>query len=245
MPKQISPNGNNYTSIIMKMKKSHLYWYLKRKCRKANCRNGGYSQYGQDLAVLDLLENISSGVFIDIGANDGLTFSNSLLFEEKGWQGICVEPHPLIFEELKKQRGCQCVNACIADHDSSVDFLAVNGPAHMLSGIEDFMDQGHKIRIDKEIQERGGSKQRIRVETLSPRTLIERYSISQIDFLSVDTEGCELPILRSFLSDSKSPKPKVISVENGSRTSSLFDYLTSVGYILHKCVGCDEVYYRN
>ena len=222
-----------------------LYWYLKRKRRKANCRNGGYSQHGQDLVVMELLDNISSGVFIDIGANDGLTFSNSLLFEEKGWQGICVEPHPLIFKKLLEQRACQCVNACIADHDSSADFLAVNWPAHMLSGIEDFMDERHKTQIDKEIQEKGGGKKRIRVETLSPKTLIERYSISQIDFLSVDTEGCELPILKSFLSDSKFPKPKVISVENGSRTSSFFDYLSSVGYILHKCVGCDEVYCRN
>ena len=229
----------------MKMKKSHLYWYLKRKRRKVNCRNGSYSQYGQDLVVLDLLENISSGVFIDIGANDGVTGSNTLLFEKKGWQGICVEPHPLIFKKLNNQRACHCVNACITDSDSIVDFLAVHGAANMLSGIESFMDQRHIERIDQEIAAEGGSTQRIEIEALSPSTLIDRFSLSKIDFLSVDTEGCELPILKSFLSENTIPKPKVISVENGSRTSSLFDYLTSVGFILHKCVGCDEIYIRD
>jgi len=227
------------------IKKSRLYWYLKRKRRKKNINHHGYSQYGQDLTCLELLQDIESGTFIDIGANDGVTGSNSLLFEEKGWQGICVEPHPLIFAKLKDTRNCNCVNACITDRDSVVDFLAVHGAANMLSGIESFMDQRHIERIDQEITEEGGSTQRIEIEALSPSTLIDRFSVSEIDFLSVDTEGCELPILKSFFSESTIPKPKVISVENGSRTPSLFDYLTSVGYKLYSCVGCDEIYHRN
>lgn len=230
---------------MMNLKKSQLHWYLKRKRRKKNISHRGYSQYGQDLVCLELLQEIDSGTFIDIGANDGLTGSNSLLFEKKGWQGICVEPHPLIFAKLKDVRNCNCLNACITDKDSKVDFLAVHGAANMLSGIESFMDQRHVERIDQEIAKEGGSIQRIEIEALSPSTLIDRFSLSKIDFLSVDTEGCELPILKSFLSESVTPKPKVISVENGSRTSSLFKYLTTVGYKLYKCAGCDEIYLKN
>ena len=230
---------------MMSLKKSRLYWYLKRKRRKKNISHQGYSQYGQDLACLELLQEIDSGTFIDIGANDGLTGSNSLLFEKKGWQGICVEPHPLIFAKLKDVRNCNCLNACITDKDSMADFLAVHGAANMLSGIESFMDQRHIERIDQEIAKEGGSTERIEIEALSPSTLINRFSLSKIDFLSVDTEGCELPILKSFLSESIIPKPKVICVENGSRTSSLFEYLTTVGYKLYKCVGCDEIYLKD
>lgn len=229
----------------MSLKKSRLYWYLKRKRRKKNISHQGYSQYGQDLACLKLLQEIESGTFIDIGANDGLTGSNSLLFEKKGWQGICVEPHPLTFAKLKDVRDCDCLNACIADKDSMVDFLAVHGVANMLSGIESFMDQKHKMRIDQEITKEGSRTERIEIEALSPSTLIDRFSLSKIDFLSVDTEGCELPILKSFLSESIIPKPKVICVENGSRTSSIFEYLSTVGYKLYKCVGCDEIYHKN
>ena len=107
----------------MNIFQTKAYWYLKRKLRKKNCRNDGYSQYGQDQVVFELLGKPKTGVFIDIGANDGLTFSNSFLFEEKGWQGICIEPHPTIFSELQNTRKCHCVNACIADKDGWVDFL--------------------------------------------------------------------------------------------------------------------------
>ena len=229
----------------MSLEKSRLNWYLKRKRRKKNISHQSYSQYGQDLICFELLQTIESGIFIDIGANDGLTGSNSLLFEKKGWQGICVEPNPLIFAKLKDARNSNCLNACISDKDSMADFLAVHGAANMLSGIESFMDQKHKKRIDQEIAKEGGSTERIEIESLSPSTLIDRFSLSKIDFLSVDTEGCELLILKSFLSEGIIPKPKVISVENGSRTSSLFDYLTTVGYKLYKCVGCDEIYLKD
>ena len=226
----------------MNIFQSNAYWYLKRKLRKKNCRNDGYSQYGQDQIVFELLGKPKTGVFIDVGANDGLTFSNSFLFEEKGWQGICIEPHPTIFSELQNNRKCHCVNACIADKDGWVDFLAVEGPSHMLSGIYSFMDRHHRERIEKEIAEHGGNKTLIKVEALTPATLLKRYSIIGIDFLSVDTEGCELPILHTFNFDENSAR--VISVENGSRSASLFKFLSSRGYSLHKCIGCDELYIR-
>ena len=212
----------------MNIFQSKAYWYLKRKCRKKNCRNYGHSQYGQDRVALELLGKPNEGVFIDIGANDGLTFSNSLLFEEKGWKGICIEPHPTIFSELQNNRKCHCLNACIADEDGWVDFLAVEGPSHMLSGIYSFMDPNHRERIEKEIANNGGNKKIIKVEALTPATLLKRFSVTDIDFLSVDTEGCELPILKTFNFDENSAR--VISVENGSRSASLFKFLSSQGY---------------
>ncbi len=229
-------------SLSQRFKNNTLYWYLKRKRRKKNCRNDGHSQYGQDLVAFELLGKPATGVFIDIGANDGITISNSLLFEEKGWQGICIEPHPSIFNKLQQNRHCHCVNACIADKDGWVDFLAVEGPANMLSGIYSFMDPHHKERIEKEISENGGDQELIKIEAITPATLLKRFSITEIDFLSVDTEGCELPILQTFNFE-KNPA-KVISVENGSRSASLFEFLSSREYSLHKCIGCDEIYTR-
>jgi hypothetical protein len=53
------------------------------------------------------------GTFVDIGANDGVTISNSHALEESlGWQGVCVEPHPGAFAKLVKNRPrCARVNA--------------------------------------------------------------------------------------------------------------------------------------
>lgn len=229
--------------MMFNLNKTKFFWYLKRKRRKANIRRNSPSQYGQDQVVYELLGKPTSGTFLDIGANDGVTFSNSLFFEEKNWSGLCVEPHPIAFEALEKARSCDCLNACVIDKDSNVDFLVIEGPGHMLSGIHSFMDKDHLRRIEKELEVNGGEQKKIKIDALSPEIILNRYSIKQIDYLSLDTEGCELQILKHF--DFSKIDVKIIGVENGSRTPELFYYLNKIGYRLSKCVGCDEIYIKN
>ena len=223
-------------------RKSKINWFLKRKFRKFNSTSGTPSQYGQDRVVYDLLGKPKFGIFVDIGANDGVTYSNSLFFEQKNWTGVCIEPHPIMFKKLSNARNCDCVNACILNQDFQVDFLLVEGSGNMLSGISQFMDDRHLQRIDEEIYQHGGKKRIISVEAISPKTLLHRHSIQEIDYLSIDTEGCELMILKNF--DFTEILVKVIGVENGSRSPELYNHLTSIGYYLHKCVGCDEIYIK-
>lgn len=227
----------------MKLKKLTLYWWFKRKKRKSNIRTEGHSQYGQDLYVLDLLKDHNNGTFIDIGANDGVTFSNSLLFEKLGWTGVCIEPHPIVFNKLKKERNCHLLNACISKEDGSVNFKVVEGHSNMLSGILEFMDQAHLLRIDKETKQDGGKTYTQEIESVSPKALLQKFSFERISFLSIDTEGCEMQILQTF--DFKSTQVDVISIENGSRTDEIFRYLSASGYTLEVCVGCDEIYVRD
>jgi FkbM family methyltransferase len=227
----------------MKLKQTKLYWKLQRRLRKKNICKSGYGQYGQDAVAFQLLKDVKKGIFVDIGANDGVTFSNSLLFEEAGWSGICVEPHPIIFEALKEKRRCNLVNACISDENKMVDFLVVEGGANMLSGIMEFLDQRNLDRIDREIKDAGGNKKIIPIESISSTSLLNRFNYDHIDFLSVDTEGCELLILKSI--NLKKIPVTVISVENGSRSPEIFNYLNKIGYDLFKCVGCDEIYISN
>ncbi|MCF7817353.1 MAG: FkbM family methyltransferase [Kiritimatiellales bacterium] len=226
----------------MGLEQTNLYWYLKRKRRKHNIRKDGHSQYGQDTTVFDLLGQPANGVFLDIGANDGVSLSNTLLFEEKGWSGVCVEPHPVMFEQLKENRNCHLLNACISGSDGMVGFLVVEGYANMLSGIAEFIDEHHIKRIDNDIAEHGGSKRTVEIEALAPHSLLKRFGIDRVDYLSIDTEGCELAILKNF--DFKQIPVQIIGVENGTRSPELFRYMCSIGYELVKCVGCDEIYRR-
>ena len=152
----------------------NISWYLKRKRRKANSRNDGHSQYGQDVTVYELLGKPQTGFFLDIGANDGKTFSNSLLFEENGWEGICVEPHPEIFKQLDAHRKCHLINACVSDTDGIVKFMMIEGPENMLSGIVDFFDDHHMERIQKGLKKNGGSTTLIEIESPTPATILER-----------------------------------------------------------------------
>lgn len=52
-----------------------------------------YSQFGQD-KFLDqkIFKGKNSGFFLEIGADDGVRYSNTYFFEKfRGWQGICIE----------------------------------------------------------------------------------------------------------------------------------------------------------
>jgi hypothetical protein len=65
-------------------------------------KNKYYSQIRQDRYIDFFFSKKRNGVFVDIGANDGVTLSNTYFLEkERHWTGICIEPIPSSFEKLK------------------------------------------------------------------------------------------------------------------------------------------------
>lgn len=71
-----------------------------------------YSQSGQDEWVLSIIKG--KGFFVDIGAYDGIRYSNTLKLEEAGWLGLCIEPNPANFEMLIHNRKCDLVNMAVS-----------------------------------------------------------------------------------------------------------------------------------
>ena len=73
-----------------------------------------FSQLQQDLKVLKHLNYKKNGYFVEIGAANGIELSNTYLLEKNyGWNGICVEPIPDKFKQLKQNRKCHCGNYAV------------------------------------------------------------------------------------------------------------------------------------
>ena len=158
------------------------------------------SQCAQDL-FLDrwLFDGMTNGVFVDIGAHDGVTGSNSYFFEKtRQWRGICIEPNPSVYEKLVENRSCILRNCCVADRSGVVPFLKVTGYAEMLSGIVDKYDPQHRMRVQNELQQFGGSSEVIPVEARSLNAITQECALDEVTYLSIDTEGSELSILQSI-----------------------------------------------
>lgn len=194
-----------------------------------------------------IIENIqfktSSPFYVDVGANDGLQSSNTGYLEmDCGWGGICIEPHPEAFERLKLNRNCKKYNCCISEETGEVDFLVVTGYAEMLSGIYKEYDPKHIERIDNDIQQAGGSKQIVKVPSRTLSSILDENSISKVDYLSIDTEGSELSVLKSI--DFNRFDVNVISVENNNYHNLVYEYLTSNGYEFLLRVCGDEIYMK-
>jgi FkbM family methyltransferase len=151
-----------------------------------------YSQLGQDLEVLKLFNYKKQGYFVEIGANDGIQLSNTYLLETKyDWTGICVEPMPNAYEKLivNRPRSQHCNRAIFSDSDTIVKFDIAN-VYDLLSGISNC--------IDCHINTVNENKTQIDVLTLTFNDLLEKYNAPlYIDYLSLDTEGSELEILKS------------------------------------------------
>ncbi len=75
------------------------------------------SQYNEHIRILEHFAG-RTGTFLDVGAYDGITFSNTRYLAELGWAGVLLEPSPMAFPHLmayyKDNPKMQLVNAGLA-----------------------------------------------------------------------------------------------------------------------------------
>lgn len=209
-------------------------------------------QVGQDKFLNEeIFKNKRNGVFIDIGAHDGVTFSNTYFFEkELGWTGICFEPLANVFEILVRNRNCICINQCVADKDGQVAFIQATGgdgvlavtdnPINMLSGILDTYDERHLARLNVEIEMKGGKYTINYMPCCILNNQLKKYFFTHIDLLSIDTEGNELQILKTI--DFDEFDIDIICVENNYGDQKIRDFLKTKGYNCIKVLTQDEIY---
>jgi FkbM family methyltransferase len=199
-----------------------------------------YSQFEQDKFIYEnYFKDKIDGYFVDIGAHDGITLSNSKFFEEIGWKGVCIEPNPKIFELLKLNRTNKCIMKAISNKTGTAQFFQIiNGP-DMLSGLVDDFTQSVIERINNDINSIPEEPEYdyIEVELDTFNNIIDQ---TKIDFLSLDTEGNELKILQNI--DFNKFDINAITVENNDYDVKFANFLIPKGYEFITRLGCDEVY---
>jgi FkbM family methyltransferase len=204
------------------------------------------SQWKQDKWLNEnIFRNKRGGVFIDIGAHDGVCINNTLFYERNlGWTGICIEPIPSVFEELKKNRQAECIHGCAFNRDGTVLFRNLNGYTEQLSGIAETYNVKHLDRIDSELSIYGGDAQYITVNCYKLETLLEQRGITHVDYLSVDTEGSELQILKGINFDKVCIDVIETEVNYPEDEVKITEFLISKGYKYKKKLGGDVVFVR-
>ncbi len=157
-------------------------------------RPASKSQLGQDLWVLERSGHRRDGYFVEFGATDGVRLSNSWLLEQIGWRGLCAEPNPRFFEQLRRNRRCAVSDACVGPHTGErIEFVL----AQEFGGFrQDMSDDLHAATRQAYWAD---PSNRLVLETVSLDELLQRHGAPRdIDYLSIDTEGSELAILKTF-----------------------------------------------
>ena len=203
-----------------------------------------FSYQGQDLFVVDVLNAQRGGFFLDSGASNGLRGSNTKLLESAlGWRGICIEPNAEMFAELVRNRSCICLDCCLYDKDGTVEFLEA---AQVYGGI---IDEYHPFHLDyarRMASSFVGGDAQVSSTRKQARTirsvLVDHGAPSVIDYWSLDTEGSELAILRSFPFDEYAFR--ILTVEHNHLPSreKIRAFLESRGYHRVSSLGIDDCY---
>lgn len=182
------------------------------------------SQIRQDLFALIATGFKRGGYFVEFGATDGYSLSNSYLLEKEfGWSGIVAEPGRMWHRELQANRSVSISTACVWNESGSkIEFSEVTIPE--LSTVKKF------IETDSHANSRKISKTYL-VDTISLNDLLVEFEApTVIDYLSIDTEGSEFLILSNL--DFSKWKFQVITVEHNytEQRIEIYELLTSKGY---------------
>ena len=196
--------------------------------------------------VLDyVFGRVPNLTFVEVGACEPYVASNSAYMEkELGWTGLCIEPHPIYFKKLSESdRTCTKLNFAANDFDGDVEFVSVEGQSSMISGIKENYPPHHYERMVSETTQNKDTVNFISVPCRKLNTLLEENNMYKVDYMSIDTEGSELKILKAL--DFDKFKIKLLGVEqNIDSDNSVVEFLQTKGY---KYLGkvCSDQFFLN
>jgi FkbM family methyltransferase len=151
-----------------------------------------YSQQGEDITIMRLLENKPKGFFVDIGAFHPIKYSNTYTFYKKGWRGINIEPNPDARQDFLKYRAHDInLNIAIGNSSERLSYYKFNVPAVNSFSLEhvDKWKQVPDFYVKEVLDIQTQRLQDVLKEHLPDHQII--------DFMSIDVENFDLEVLKS------------------------------------------------
>ena len=179
-----------------------------------------HSQQNEDKYLLKLfeLENVKNGKFLEIGAYDGVTFSNSYFLEtDFDFLGILIEPQIDKFNELKINRS----------ENKLFNYAVTNSEEEMVEFIGNNLEAGTTRNISTDIEKYNEWKP-FYVQNKKMSDIITNSKFEYLDVMFIDTEGSELEIIESI--DFKFPI-KLIVIEKHTELVERDNSLKNILYL--------------
>ena len=159
-----------------------------------------YALNDLDLKLRDFIAN-RSGFFVEAGANDGVSQSNTFFFEKhRGWKGLLVEPVPYLATQCRVNRPhCRIVNAALVPFNFRKNEIEM-----WTCGLMSFVDGAFKTEAEANTHlansQAVAQPQPVKcvVPALPLSEILDEYGISKVDLLSLDVEGFEAQALEGI-----------------------------------------------
>lgn len=185
----------------------------------------------------------NDGWFVEIGAFDGVSYSNTWALAVAGWKGLCAEPVPEYAELCRKNHESHdvtVVETCVGNAEGFIDF-SVAGVLSTYS--KEYLNSNfwkNDYAIAKPIK--------TKITTLD--NLLCLYNIPVgFDVLSVDVEGSETDVLKNFNVNYWKPKMAIIEAHEKHPAQELTlqapfinEYFNNAGYRKIYCDIINSIY---
>ena len=192
-----------------------------------------YAQYGEENVIDSFFKKKIGGVCVDVGAADGLRYSNSrYLIESLGWSALLVEPHPTYYSRLLElyhaNKNISLMNCAVYSSPGSMPFHLYGHDEHaQVSTLsENFKERVCLIHGDKY------ENQPIDFNVVTLDTVLDLAikNKDNIDFLSIDCEGVDMDVLIS--NNWEKHRPSLVCVEHSIPKQELDTFMSLVDYSL-------------
>lgn len=161
------------------------------------------NNYPIDIKLLNIFDKKENGFFIELGANDGIKYSNTALLEFNfNWTGILIEPSEDAYLKCIKNRPNSIVlkTACVSN-DFNCDVIAGDFDGSMMSSVSGVRRKSSELCY-------------VSATTLTNILDIYKKQDIIIDFLSLDVEGYEFEVLSGLNLKKYSPNYILIEINN-------------------------------
>jgi FkbM family methyltransferase len=202
-----------------------------------------FSQSGEDIIIEYLfgLRNMIKPVCLDIGAYHPLFSNNTYKFYLKGATIVNIDANPTAIEKFKQVRPNDInLNVGVGAHDGDFDFYIMEDESLNTFSKEEMIHLEATGNLLKEVK---------KITMLPVNKIMEDYfkGVSP-DLISIDAEGVDFDIIRSF--DFNKYTPKVICIESinytpdgtGIKRYDLCSYIENKGYFEYANTNINSVF---
>ena len=194
---------------------------------------------------LDVFGHKTDGSFVEVGAYDGISWSNSSCLAEAGWKGLLFEPVPQFYAKCaaryQNNKNVKVVKCCIGDYEGETKVYLGSS---LSTTSPEMIKVFNSLDWSKHVGHRENRFVKSKMYTLD--SMLEKHNWPEnFDVLVVDTEGTELQVLQGFDVDKWAPKVAIIEAHEkhkdkvlGRNAQEINEYFESRGY---KKIYCDIV----
>ena len=189
-----------------------------------------YSQWGDDVLVLEFFNQKKDGVFFEAGANDPKILSQTYLLEQHGWSGVLVEPVSTCCDSLRRERTRSHV------------FQNALGSPQQRGKLKLCIPEGITVFTRTLDQADGTNKGDTIIEAdfITIQECLNKAGYTHLDYLSLDLEGSELSALHGL--DFEKIRPRLIIIEDHLGELTRHNFLCGKGYKIVKRNGANNWY---